>query len=59
MGLIEYVGENVVLIAMVVDKEREHIIRARGRGGRGRGEMVKEGGLVVEEGLKWSRKGAW
>ena len=64
-GRIEYVGENVVMVTMAVDREREPDRRGRVRGGRvgvsgggggkGRGGgrrrlFIEEGRLVVEEG---------
>ena len=64
MRWIECVGETVVVVAMVVDNERERDRRGRvrggqvgvsggggkGRGGGGRRLFIEEGHLVVEEG---------
>lgn len=42
----------MISVAMVVDNEREHVDEE--------GRMVVEReGVVVAEGVKWSRKGAW
>lgn len=66
MRWIECVGETVVVVAMVVDRERVRDRRGRARVGRvgvmvlvERGVVVEEGGCSSKKGTWWSRKGAW